>query len=78
MHNVCFIFRLLEILGTEKKRNKRLFSNSFVFFSTKFHFVTCGAVLVRQLLQHMSYAGRLNQFITKAQGMSSHCTVPSF
>lgn len=35
-------------------------------------------MLFRQLLQQISYAGKLNQFSTKAQGISSHCTVPPF
>lgn len=77
MHNACFIFPLLKILGTEKL-NGRLFSNSFIFFRTKFHFVTCGAVLFRQHRKQESYAGRLNQFATKVKGMSSHRTASSF
>jgi hypothetical protein len=50
----------------------------FIYFRKKFHFVTCSAVLVRQLLQQISYAGRLNKFSTKARGMSTHCTVTFF
>lgn len=76
MYKVCFIFHLLKILGTENTKCKTVL-NSFIFFHTKFHFVTFGAVISRQLLQQISYAGRLNHF-TKAQVMSSHCTASYF